>query len=114
MKKLEITDEIESLGLQPCVTLVVADEFGNIKLLEHIGEGTLGEFLKSAANTEDNPVSEDNFLLDCRGQEIYTLADYEYFKTITGFFLSISRENIQDLITVCNKEGLKFTFIVSY
>ena len=113
MSKIE-SEEIDSLGLQPCVTLVVADEFGNIKLLEHIGEGTLSEFLKAASCIEDNPINEDNFLLDCRGQEIYTLGDYEYFKSITGFFLSVSLENIQDLTTACNKEGLKFTFIVSY
>ena len=109
MKKEE---EVESLGLQPCVTLVVSDEFGNVKLLEHIGESTLGEFIRNASGVESNPIKEDSFLLDCRGQEIYTLDDYDYFKSISGTFLSVS--DIGDLVKACGKEGLKFTFIVSY
>lgn len=108
----EEINEVEGLGLHPCVTLVVSDEFGKVKLLEHIGEGVLGEFLKNASEIGSNPIKEDSFLLDCRGQEIYTLSDYEYFTSIAGTFLSVS--DIGGLVKACAKEELKFTFIVSY
>ena len=108
-KKIE---EVESLGLHPCVTLVVVDDFGCVKLLEHIGEENFAGFLSIAAQIESNPIAIDSFLLDCRGQEIYTLSDYDYFKSISGFFLTIS--NVKELVNACHSDNLKFTFIVSY
>ena len=112
MDKENKIEEVESLGLRPCVTLVVVDDFGCVKLLEHIGEDSLAGFLKIAAKIDSNPIKSDTFLLDCRGQEIYTLVDFEFFKSISGAFLTAS--NTKELVNVCSKDNLKFTFIVSY
>ena len=110
--KEEMEDTIESMGLSPVVNLVVTDEFGRVKLLEQVGEELLATFLKSASKIDDNPINEDSYLLDCRGQEVYILESYDYFKSITGFFLTCPSH--QELSKVCASDGLKFSFIVSY
>ena len=103
---------VEKVDLHPIVTLVVVDEFGGVKLLEHVGEDNLAQFLKLASRIDDNPIVTDEFLLDCRGQEIYTLKSYSYLKSISGFFLTSG--HVEELVKACNKDGLKFSFIVSY
>mgnify|MGYP001161424200 CR=1 FL=1 len=111
MKK-EIEENLESLGLAPVVSLVVVDEFGRVKLLEQIGDDILASFLKAASKIEDNPITEDSYLIDCRGQEVYVLESYDYFKSIVGCFLSCS--SIKELTKACSAAGLRFSFIVSY
>lgn len=103
---------VESIGLNPVVSLVVVDEFGNVKLLEQVGESILASFLRAASKIEDNPIKEDSFLLDCRGQEVYVLECYDYFKSITGIFLSSPSST--KLPAICTNEGLRFSFIISY
>ena len=113
--KLKTNDadvEYQKCDLTPMVTMVAVDEFGGIKLLEHVGEDNLARFLSLASQLEDNPIVSDCFLLDCIGQEIYTLDSYDYLKSISGFFLSSG--HVSDLINACAKDGLKFTFIVSH
>ena len=105
-------DTVEGLGLTPVVTLVVVDEFGQVRLLEHVGNSTLVDFLKHACKLKDNPITSSDSLLDCRGQEVYVLKDLKYFKSITGFFLS--SPNYKELSSLCSKDGLVFSFIVSY
>ena len=108
----EEKEKIESMGLNPTVTLVITDEFGKVKLLEKVGESNLSGFLKLASKIEDNPITEDDYLLDCRGQEIYNLASLEYFKSITGFFLACPDSN--QIAKLCKSKDLNFSFIVSY
>tara|TARA_Y100001972_G_scaffold122186_1_gene167343 strand:+ start:475 stop:807 length:333 start_codon:yes stop_codon:yes gene_type:complete len=108
----EEKEKIESMGLNPTVTLVITDEFGKVKLLEKVGETNLSGFLKLASKIDDNPITEDSYLLDCRGQEIYTLDNFDYFKSITGVFLACPDSD--QISKLCKSKDLKFSFIVSY
>tara|TARA_B100002019_G_scaffold30746_1_gene24725 strand:+ start:3952 stop:4278 length:327 start_codon:yes stop_codon:yes gene_type:complete len=105
-------EKIEGMGLNPVVTLVITDLSGKVKLLEKVGESNLSHFLKLASKLEDNPIREDSYLLDCRGQEIYILEDFSYFKSITGFFLSCP--DSREIVKLCSTKDLHFSFIVSY
>lgn len=108
----EKQENIESLGINPVVNLVITDEFGNVKYLERAGEANLSQFLKLASTLDDNPIKKESYLLDCRGQEIYTLSEFDYFKSITGFLLSCPDSS--EISKLCNSKNLKFSFIVSY
>lgn len=110
MKKQK--EEIESLGIHPTVNLIITDEFGNVKYLERAGEANLAQFLKLASTLDSNPIKKESYLLDCRGQEIYILSDFEYFKSITGFLLACP--DASEICNLCTSKNLKFSFIVSY
>jgi len=110
--KNKIEENLEGLGLAPVVSLVIVDEFGRVKLLEQVGDDILASFLKAASKIEDNPITEDSYLIDCRGQEVYVLESYDYLKTIVGCFLLCP--SIDELVKACSAVGLRFSFIVSY
>lgn len=110
--KNKIEENLEGIGLAPVVSLVIVDEFGRVKLLEQVGDDILASFLKAASKIQDNPIIEDSYLIDCRGQEVYVLESYEYLKKIVGCFLLCPA--IDELTKACSAVGLRFSFIVSY
>lgn len=116
-KKRYNKQEIEKIETNPAVSLIVVNEFGTVVLVEILGGEELVKILNLASerSAEDNyPIEKNDSLLDCVGQDMYSCNDLEYIKSIRGCFFYLSRERSDELVRICDREGLKFSFVVSY
>jgi hypothetical protein len=115
---MEIKKEIEdivSLEVNPSVTLVVVNEFGAVVLMEALGGSELANILKLASDRGDEyPLVKSDSLLDCVGQDVYVCKSLDYIRSISGCFFHISIERSEELIKICEREGLVFSLVVSY
>ena len=110
-------EEVERIETSPSVSLIVVNEFGTVVLFEILGGAELVQILSLAAdrNNEDHyPIERNDSLLDCVGQDMYSCSDLDYIKSIRGCFFYLSRERANELVGICDREGLKFSFVVSY
>ena len=108
-------EEIIKMEINPVVTLVVVSGFGSVCLMESLGGEELANVLKLAASSgDDYPIEKSDNLLDCVGQEVYVCNSHSYIKSISGCFFHISTERSEELLKICEKEDLIFSFVVSY
>jgi hypothetical protein len=109
------TEEVVSLDINPSVTLVVVNEFGAVVLMESLGGLELSNVLKLAESYEDEyPLDKSDSLLDCVGQDVYICKSLDYLKSISGCFFHLSSDRAIELTRICEREGLIFSFVVSY
>ena len=110
----KMVEDITAIEPNPAVTLVVVDEFGGVKMMELVGGTELVSILSMASKSEDFPVHKDDYLIDCVGQDIYVVESYDYIRSISGAFLHVNWERTKEILRLCEKEGLKFSLVVSY
>lgn len=109
------TEEVVRLDINPSVTLVVVNEFGAVVLMESLGGSELSNVLMLAESYGDEyPLDKSDSLLDCVGQDVYICKSLDYLKSISGCFFHLSNDRAIELTRICEREGLIFSFVVSY
>tara|TARA_B100000579_G_scaffold437938_1_gene470096 strand:+ start:17520 stop:17864 length:345 start_codon:yes stop_codon:yes gene_type:complete len=114
MKKQK-QEEVIKMEINPVVTLVVVNDYGAVVLMESLGGSELASVLKLAESRgSEYPLEKSDNLLDCVGQEVYVCDSLAYIRSISGCFFHVSSERSEELLKICEKEGLAFSFVVSY
>ena len=95
------------------VSLAITDSSGVLHLVQ-VGGENLARLVKELASVDSNPMKVQDNQMDLVGQEIFYTRDHTFFGSLLAAFTHMSWCSAKSIPSFESREGVVYSFVVSY